>query len=154
MRRILIVAVLGLAACGGGGKAKDDLAVSGTFTLKGIDNTEGGATDCHGTGGYSDFRPGMNLTVKDGAGQVVGVGAAQSFTEADLRDSDTVTTDPMELAGVDAKLLAASQCWLKFTVPVKRSDFYQVEAGHRGGITYSFDDLEGQDWFVQLTLGD
>lgn len=44
-------------------------------------------------------------------------------------------------------------CHASFTTTVPRAAFYQFRVGTHDGPTYSFDDLERQDWNMQLTLG-
>lgn len=157
MRRALLVCAAALlAACGSGagGGPRTGSAIRGTFTLT-SSTLAGALTSCAGTGGYSDFAAGMNVTVKDGSGRIVGVGSATNLSDDDLPATTTPPDDlEFQLAGVQASAHTHTQCWLKFTVPIKKADFYQIEVGHRGGLSYSYDDLKKNDFFVQLTLGE
>ena len=155
-----LVAALALGACGGGG---DDEAapgttepefpiVSGTFALNGenMNDIDGNWTSCSGTGGYDDFRAGMDVTVRDGSGKIIGTGSARNMDPGDEPEANPIT--PLEFAAVAAK--RADGCTLKFEVPlVEAADFYAVEAGSRGDLTYSHAELEATDWWIQLTLG-
>ena len=116
-------AVLLVAACGG-------QTITGSFVLRGSGETTG--TTCAGTGGYSDIRTGVNVVVKDGTGKVIGTG-----TLLDDPDADTVF----------------GRCSYVFSVPVTDADFYSVEVGRRGALTYSRAELEAQGWTVGFTLG-
>ena len=81
-------------------------------------------------GGYNDIADGADVTVKDGAGDLLGVGA---LTGGTMTGGGTVFT---------------------FTVPgVPDVDFYQVEVSHRGAVTYTKDEMEAAGWVVSFSLG-
>ncbi len=45
-------------------------------------------------------------------------------------------------------------CDFPIVVPnVPKSDFYTIEVGHRGELTYSFAEMVAQNWTVGFTLG-
>ncbi len=157
MRRVLVCAVLLLAACGGGGSGGEQ-QLTGTVTVK-DDDISGDWDDCSGTGGYDDIRAGLNVTVLDGEGAIVGTGSARNLTEADAGEMtlDKAIEDPdapmtLELSAAFAPALDG-ECTLVFEVPVKDAEFYVVKAGGRGELSYSHDELEERGWFVQLSLG-
>ncbi len=103
--------------------------VIGTFTLTDIGNTRGSDTNCFGDGGYDDIRSGVSVTVRDGAGAVLGTGRL----------------------GDGVKDL---WCTFNFTVAdLPKVDFYSVEVGRRGELTYSFDEMETSGWKVDLSIG-
>lgn len=90
---------------------------------------------CSGSRGYEDLTGGAQVVVRDQAGTIVG--------SSRLDDGGIV------LLGGDLPA-----CILPFTVPgVATSTHYTVEVSHRGGVTYSHDDLVRSDWFVELTVG-
>jgi hypothetical protein len=139
MRRLLLLAVVGgLAACsGGGGEAvptttQERHVITGTFTLQG---TEGDdfvdiGDSCSGTGGYDDVEPGLQVTVSDQAGTVIGNGA--------LGDGETISEG----------------CQFRFELnSVPLATFYRVEVGRRGQLSYSLDQMKQASWSVELTLG-
>jgi len=93
----------------------------GSLTLAGFGHwTSGGVSGCAGTGGYSDIGSGASVTVYDGSGQVVAVGALSSGS------------------------LTGSSCEFAVTVPnvPDGTRFYQVEISHRGKITLSNSDAK------------
>lgn len=114
-----------LVGCGGG------QAISGTFVLTDSE-VAWTSTSCSGTGGYSDIREGANVVVKDGTGTIIGTAA--------------LVSDPVRSS--------ASRCAYTFTVPVKDAEFYAVEVGRRGALTYSKAEIEAQGWAVGFTLGE
>jgi hypothetical protein len=61
----------------------------GSFTLNDPQVT-GTFDDCSGTGGYDDFGPGMNVTVRDQDGSIVGSGSTRSISND---DPDTTILD-------------------------------------------------------------
>lgn len=118
--------------------------ITGSFTL--IDADVAGTWNaCAGTNGYDDFGPGMNVTVRDGEGKIVGVGNTEALTEADRTG---IWADDVEFSEG-----STVSCVVKFTVEVKPSEFYSVEVGSRGELTYSADELEASGWHVELSLG-
>lgn len=128
----------------------------GTFALTVDASTAltGDVTSCAGTGGYSDFQAGMNVTVKDGKGNIVGVGSAENLSEKD-NSLDTVSgpDSVFQTAAVLGRAQMYKTCYLKFTVPIKKADFYAVSVGRRGEVSYSYADLKDRDFVVGLTLG-
>lgn len=107
--------------------------LTGTFTLvdKDIDRV---GSSCSGSGGYSDFAPGMNVVVKDEGGKIIGT------------SSTTPGPVPDEYASVT--------CVLEFTVEdLPDAKFYSVEIGRRGDLTYSREELDDMGWNLSLSLG-
>lgn len=91
-------------------------------------SSSGGA--CAGDGGYSDIEQGLQVVVKNAEGTILGTGHLE----------------PGSVRG--------GYCVFRFRVnDLPRSRFYAVEAGRRGAITYSFQQLEDEAWSVTLTLG-
>jgi hypothetical protein len=120
----LICAVL--TGCGnvGGG------TILGSFTLTSADVAYT-ASSCEGTGGFSDIRPGLGVTIKDEAGKIIG------------------TTS----LALDAAGSSAGVCRYTWSVPVGIADFYTITVGKRGDLTYAYADLVGRSWKVDATLG-
>lgn len=128
MTRGLLGAVLAatlVAGCSSGH------TIAGTFVL-----TDAGvaysATDCSGTGGYSDIKAGTGVVLKDGAGKTIGT-------------SNLVN---------DVSSSAAGKCAYTFTVEAPYADFYAVAVGHRGELTYSNAEMTARGWAVGFTLGE
>jgi hypothetical protein len=117
---------LALSGCGGAGTTQ---TITGTFTVKGyFPNSFPGSCDLGS--GYQDIEAGASVTVKDGAGSIIGVSNLESPTTANK-----------------------FECVLPFSVTVSDSEFYSIEVSRRGEVTYSRADLESQGWTVGLTLG-
>lgn len=118
------------------------ITITGDFTL--VDTDQARDTDredvvegdpCTGTGGYSDFGSAMNVTVTDGAGEIIG----------------TTSTGAAEY--VDAGRSSTLFCQTSFDIDVAVVDFYRIEIGSRGDMSYSFDELRDRDFHIELTLG-
>jgi hypothetical protein len=135
--------VLLLAGCGG--SAATPSTDTGGHTLTGelvLTQTErtsrpirgGEVTSCSGTGGYDDVRDGLQVVVRDGEGTIIGRGEL-------VTDRAASTASP-------------NGCTFDFTVDsLPEVDFYNVEIGDRGELTYSFADLEEAGWRVESELG-
>ena len=104
--------------------------ITGTFTL--ASGVEGSSTDCHGTGGYDDIRANLAVIVRSGDGEIIATGSLGK--------------------GVFPPG-AGHTCAFPMTIAVPKSDFYSIEVGHRGELTYSFDDMVARGWTVALTIG-
>ncbi len=108
-------------------------SLEGTLSLfdskiKGISNY------CYGTGGYSDIKGGMVVTIKDESGKIIAVGETSHGTRSDN--------------------ILGTMCMFSFTVDsIPKANFYTVEIGRRGKLTYSFDDMKKIEWNISLTIG-
>jgi hypothetical protein len=133
MLRTILLGMSALALIGCSAVASP--TITGRLTMTGgagskLDKT---ATTCAASGGYDDIHDGAQVVVKDGAGVIIGTGLLALDPEADKRGNVCVWT---------------------FKVPVKTSDFYSLNIGHRDPLTYSHDEMESEAWNVGLTLGD
>lgn len=107
----------------------NSFTLAGTFTLIDSDLNEYEGT-CTGSGGYRDISFNMPVTVRDGAGKILAIGRTGSGT---LKNSVS--------------------CVFNLKVEnVPKADFYTIEIGRRGGINYSFEDMQRQNWQVSLSL--
>ena len=80
--------------------------------------------------GYKDLRSGAKVTVKDGGGKTIGLGE------------------------LGPGKIVASACKFTFTVlNIPAADFYEVEVGRRGSLTFSHDEMEKNEWKVAFSLG-
>jgi len=122
---VTLAAAALLVGCGASGH---DIKGSFVLTDPGVTNS---GVYCSGTGGYSDIAEGLGVTVKDDAGKIIGT----SQLSGNVQES------------------SGSTCSYTFAVHVPDSDFYSIEVGHRGALTYSRDELEGRKWEVGFTLG-
>lgn len=135
-RVLAVVAVVVAALVGGGlwlsvGHGKH--TITGDLALIDSEGFDNSGLGCAGTGGYDDISAGTTVTVSDGSGHVVGIG------ELGL--------------GKEKSLLG--ECEFAFTVKdVPDEDFYDVEVSHRGGLKFSRQEMEDNDWYVAGSLGD
>lgn len=133
------VAGLVLAGCS---MAPAKAEVTGTITIPGkplsysATPTEGDS--CRVKDGYSDVDFGTTVTIRDGKGEIVGVG---------MVGAPLVTFDGQEPTSF------LYWCRFRFTVKdVQRGrDFYSVEVGRRGQVSYEEERLFGSG--PSLTLG-
>jgi hypothetical protein len=109
--------------------------ISGGMTLIDSD-TVGTGEHCAGSGGYSDIKDAMPVTIKDGAGAIIAKGVTGDGTRPK-----------------DGGEYSSIKCRFEFKVEnVPKSDFYQVEIGRRGGLTFSFDEMQKKEWKVESSL--
>lgn len=148
MIRAFVMAAL-LAGCGAAPSPSPTveptpapIVITGTFTLHdpgSIITERAGSlaptTACAGTGGYSDIAVGLGVVVTDQDGRTIGTGRLTHDGIEDVGDEDF--------------------CAFAFTVPVADpAEFYAIEVGSRGELTYSHEELESMGWEVTATLGE
>jgi hypothetical protein len=106
--------------------------IQGEFSLSGSSGDEFSIRNgrCTGLGGFDDIYVGAQVRVTDESGALLGLG--------------TLEDDP------DSR-----RCDFVFVVEVPEARFYMVAAGHAGrqGPSYSFEEMEANDWEVALTMG-
>jgi len=79
------------------------------------------------------YVPGLTITVKDGQGAVLGAGKFST---------DGVTMDN------------PTACDLRFTIPnVPKAASYTVDSGAAGSVSVTYDELNGNNWQVNLDIG-
>lgn len=164
---VVVLVMVALAAAGAAafqviGGEDEKRSITGEFTLTDTESVMGEATSCRGTGGYDDFGAGMNVTVKNGRGQIVASGSTENIPadylaedDLDAKSDDEVGSDTDEMSD-DEKLdlfFDYIGCVVIFEVEVPVEDFYSIEVGRRGDLSYSYEDLEEMDWAVALSLG-
>ena len=91
---------------------------------------------CSGSGGYDDFDTGMNVVIRDGSGSTIGTTSSGPATF--VREDGTSNT---------------LFCQTEFEVSVDIVDFYEIEIGRRGALSYSYDELRQEGFNLALTLG-
>jgi hypothetical protein len=120
---VLFLIVVGVVFLGGGGHK-----VEGTFAL--FDPEVG--SDCHGSGGYDDIRPGAAVTIRNESGNTIASG--------DLEEGEH---------------FEGTGCEYPFTIDdVPNAEFYRIQVSHRGEVEFSHAEMEDNDWTVSLSLGD
>jgi hypothetical protein len=129
-----------VSAPAGGSQTTSDgppFLITGTITLTTSSlyppagASPGIGSPCVGTGGFSDIQTGTDVTVTDEASRIVGIGHIVSSSRVNI-----------------------VVCSLRFTVPgVPERPFYKVEVSHRGGLTYSLQDMKSRNWTIDATLG-
>ena len=130
----------------------DALGVSFSLLSFDEDDVSGTNGSCSGTGGYSDFGPGMDIKVRNQDGKIIGSGATRSLE--DLQVLEPEYFESMDF-GEDFNL-ADDVVFCQVVALVELSEtaeFYDVEIGRRGTTSYSYDDLEESDWELGLSLG-
>jgi hypothetical protein len=91
---------------------------------------------CQGTGSYSDIRGGAGVVVKDGTGAIIATSTLDVGRTELIKDTPSV------------------RCVFTFSVPgMPKRDSYTIEVSQRGENAFSYDQLESQDWQVELPLG-
>ena len=121
-------------------------------------DTEGGVTDCSGTGGYEDFEAGADVTIRDADGKIVGAATMRNpasrseFIEYMVASGEADDeANAKELADfVDDEDYA---CVLITDFDVKQSDFYEFSLGRRGEISMSKKEFENKDHMFVFSLG-
>lgn len=104
-------------------------SIQGTFVLTDASTANAG---CQGQGGYSDISFGTQITVTNENMTVIGTGPLQFGTPND----------------------GHTMCTYKFGIDnLPKASFYGLTISHRGTQTYSFSDLSGNGWMIDLTLG-
>jgi hypothetical protein len=94
---------------------------------------------CQGAGGYTDLVEGTPVVVRDGDGQVIGTGHFGSGKGAGGAKAGAVN--------------APWACVFPFTVKhVPDADTYSFQVSHRGGVVYTHDELEENNWKIGAAL--
>jgi hypothetical protein len=130
---VVLVPVIVLAAC----SSSSSHTLNGTLTLQDTSSVTVGEGKYEGVciaavdSGYTDIDDGAQVTVTNSKGKIIGA----SSLHAKGPTSD-------------------GECVWKFAVDgIPDSDFYKVEVAHRGGLTFSKDEMTANHWKAQLTLG-
>jgi hypothetical protein len=118
-----------LSGCGG------TRLITGTITIYDTNQFYDEATQsafgplCYMGEGYRDIEISGNVTVKDGAGTIIGTSELEKPTS-----------------------VKATSCEYPFAVTVSDSEFYSIKIGNRRELIYSRAELESQGWTLGLTL--
>lgn len=140
-------------------------ALSGTFTIRSVQasnrNGIGGlvpADQCFVGPGFEDIATGTAVTIRDGAGVIIGTSQLAGFqlvetyveTMEDITSWD-VASDPLrsDFPMVEVTL---GYCQFQFQAEVPDADFYTVEVSHRGQVNFSRADLEATLWTMNVSL--
>jgi len=132
---LLALIALFVAACGAGPTPTPSAhTITGTFTLRQDEVIDRSHDDCRGRGGYDDVAPGLGVTVKNETGVIIGTGA---------------------LVGTGRVAYGATKCEYTFTVAgLPEANFYSIEVGRRGELTYSRAEIEAKTWHIEFSLGE
>ena len=110
-------------------------SIRGDLTLIDSDIARGNGFSCYGTGGYSDISGNMQVTVRDGNGNILAVGHTEPGKRPVGKYSEVT-------------------CIFSFKIDkVPRSDFYSIQIGRRGELNYSFEEMQKLNWVVHFHLG-
>ncbi|HMC41831.1 MAG TPA: hypothetical protein VKI20_02385 [Acidimicrobiales bacterium] len=130
-------AVIGAAAIGaagvqvvGGSSASHGLRLKGTFTL--FTSAQPQAKPCETRPGFGDVVAGAPVVVRNGHGLTIATGSlAPGAPEPSKRG-----------------------CAFQFTIrPLPVAATYTVSVGKRGGLPYSYEDLQKAGWHLTMGLG-
>lgn len=164
MRNIVIITMalgLVLAACAG---STGD-SVEGVVILTDFDSVSDGGddmgtwNDCEGQGGYSDISDGINVSIEDQDGRRIGASSLQNIAESDLdrfvETQDDFGESTEEVLGL-LKQLEGVVCVFTFQADsVEDAEIYVLKVGsRRGELSYTKEQMEEQDWFINVSLGD
>lgn len=130
--------------------------IKGSMLLFDSDVEEPLLDNCSGTGGYSDFGHGMPVTVRNEDGRTIGTSSTRNAPLGTLAERLAMNKEVSDAQAARRSLrnIEGQGCMVIFEVEVDQSEFYEVEVGRRGEITYSHEDLLESDWYVELSLGD
>lgn len=110
--------------------------IGGSIRL--VDSSLGGdgSNNCYGLGGYDDISAGMPITVKDDKGTIIATTQTGSGNHPQNESYSSVV------------------CVFKFNVTqIPKRNFYTIDLGRRGTLSYSFTELEKMNWELSLSLG-
>jgi hypothetical protein len=121
--------------------------ITGTFKLFSADGgviATGG--QCLGARGYDDIGVGTGVIIRDGSGATLA--STKLATSTGKTVNELMPGKYPELAN------RVVQCNYTWSAPqVADADFYEIEVGHRGGITLSKEELKAAGWKVSTSLG-
>lgn len=128
--------------------------VQGVFTLIDVGGISGESETCRDSGGYSDFGPGMDVTVRGTDGDIVGTSTTRNGSEDEIRRR-LIAAGELTEDNADEFLDLGSLgfCSVLFDVEVGPSDFYEFDIGRRGHISATKEELEDSAWTVSFSLG-
>lgn len=159
-RWVLAAAIVAVLAVAGVGAAlllgsSDRNEVSGLFRLLDV-GVQGSALNCSGTGGYDDFRAGMDVTVRDGDGSLLAAGSVRHPEDIDELVEFLIAAGESDSVSDARKWIRDTErisCYLVWELDVPKSEFYVVEIGRRGDLTFTHEELVEQNWMVVTSLG-
>jgi hypothetical protein len=122
---ILLIVALATAGVGVFVLEKGEHTIEGSFPLFDADV----GSDCKGSGGYADIRPGAPVAVRNQSGATIA----------------TTTLAAMYFAGTG--------CEYSFSIDVADAEIYRIEVAHRGEVYFSRQEMEANDWTVSLGVG-
>jgi hypothetical protein len=87
---------------------------------------------CQGEGGYADIAPGMQATIKDSNGSILGVGTFSDYGKPVTTGECQFTTDAGD---------------------IPERPFYSVDLGRRGSVQFALSDLQSNGWVAGISIG-
>jgi hypothetical protein len=132
---VLLIAVLALAA--GCDRTPRRHSLEGTYIVHGaFRHRSFGAACSPGEAGYPDIHAGTPVTVKDGAGALLG--------------SPTLQGGTLRKGALDDQ---TDDCVFSFSLTVPDRDAYRIEVSRRGAVPFQRSELERSNWKADLTIG-
>ena len=96
-----------------------------------------------------EARPAQRYTIEgELSAPECGGGYDIEFASVDVRDQN----DRLIGSGSTSSDQGGSSCVVRFDVDVPKANFYQIKIGTHGGPSYSFEDLQTNDFELQLSL--
>jgi hypothetical protein len=112
-------------------RAADDFVITGEVVLPTYASRAGQneiGSWCWGNGEYSDLKGGASVTITNGLGIMIGSGT------------------------LGGGFVTEAGCAMGFSVPVSRSDRYEIQVTDLPAAEYSFDRLDELDWEIRITV--
>ena len=128
------------------GTGADSVVLRGELTLTDSSSVTGDADFCFGDpdSGYDDFGPGMDVTISNDRGEIIGSTNTVPLKSAEAGEAG------FDLSGYDL----TSGCTVVWATKVPSdARFYVVKVGRRGELSFSNAEMVENDWKVASSLG-
>lgn len=108
---------------------------------------------CAGENGYNDIHGGTQIVVKDNTGTIIATGALEQGKGV-KPDMNAELLKLHEQIGTESGRGTPLECKFAVTIEnVPKSNFYMIEIGRRRAMTYKAEELQQNNWKLELSLG-